>query len=67
MGVVIDLITRRPVEIWLIENAKASDTKFEVDILAIESLDREKDRGDYYNGYMTIEDMLTRTNDLLQI
>jgi len=33
MGVVIDLITRLPVEIWFIENAKASDTKFEVDIL----------------------------------
>jgi hypothetical protein len=33
MGVVIDLITRLPVEIWFLENAKASDTKFEVDIL----------------------------------
>jgi hypothetical protein len=33
MGVVIDLITRLPVEIWFVENAKASDTKFEADIL----------------------------------
>ena len=33
MGVVIDLITRLPVEIWFLENAKASDTKLEVDIL----------------------------------
>ena len=33
MGVVIDLITRLPVEIWFLENAKASDTKFELDIL----------------------------------
>jgi Transposase DDE domain len=33
MGVVIDLITRLPVEIWFWENAKASDTKLEVDIL----------------------------------
>ncbi len=33
MGVVIDLVTRLPVEIWFRENAKASDTKFELDIL----------------------------------
>jgi hypothetical protein len=33
MGVVIDLITRLPVEIWFKENAKASDINFEPDIL----------------------------------
>ncbi len=33
MGVVIDLITRLPVEIWFKENAKASDINFESDIL----------------------------------
>ena len=35
MGVVIDLITRLPVEIWFEENAKASDVKFESDILKL--------------------------------
>ena len=33
MGVVIDLVTRLPVEIWFQENAKASDMKFESDLL----------------------------------
>jgi hypothetical protein len=33
MGTVIDLITRLPVEIWFQENSKASDVKFELDIL----------------------------------
>jgi Transposase DDE domain len=33
IGVVIDLVTRLPVEIWFQENAKASDMKFESDIL----------------------------------
>ncbi len=33
MGVVIDLITRLPVEIWFKENAKASDINFEAEIL----------------------------------
>jgi hypothetical protein len=33
IGVVIDLITRLPVEIWFQENAKASDIKFESSIL----------------------------------
>jgi IS4 transposase len=33
IGVVIDLVTRLPVEIWFQENAKASDMKFEADIL----------------------------------
>jgi hypothetical protein len=33
IGVVIDLVTRLPVEIWFEENAKASDMKFESDIL----------------------------------
>jgi Transposase DDE domain len=33
IGVVIDLVTRLPVEIWFQENAKASDMRFESDIL----------------------------------
>ena len=33
MGTVIDLMTRLPVEIWFQENPKASDIKFESDIL----------------------------------
>jgi hypothetical protein len=33
MGTVIDLMTRLPVEIWFQENPRASDTKFEEDIL----------------------------------
>ena len=33
MGTVIDLMTRLPVEIWFQENPRASDTKFESDIL----------------------------------
>ena len=33
IGVVIDIVTRLPVEIWFQENAKASDLKFEADIL----------------------------------
>jgi IS4 transposase len=33
MGVVMDLVTRFPVEIWFQENPKASDTKWELDIL----------------------------------
>ncbi len=33
IGVVIDLVTRLPVEIWFQENPKASDTKLENDIL----------------------------------
>jgi hypothetical protein len=33
MGVVIDLITRLPIEIWFRENPKASDINFEKDIL----------------------------------
>ena len=33
MGTVIDLITQLPVEIWFQENSKASDVKFELDIL----------------------------------
>jgi hypothetical protein len=35
MGVVIDLVTRLPVEIWFESNAKASDMKFESDILEL--------------------------------
>ena len=33
IGVVIDLVTRLPVEIWFQEKATASDMKFESDIL----------------------------------
>lgn len=33
MGVVINLVTRLPVEIWFESNAKASDMKYEADIL----------------------------------
>ena len=29
MGVVIDLVTRLPIEIWFAENPKASDVNFE--------------------------------------
>ena len=35
IGVVIDLVTRLPVEIWFRENAKVSDMKFESDILKL--------------------------------
>jgi hypothetical protein len=35
MGVVIDLITRIPVEIWFQEKASASDVKFETDLLSL--------------------------------
>jgi len=35
IGVVIDLITRLPVEIWFKENPKTNDTKFEEDLLKI--------------------------------
>jgi len=33
MGVVIDVITRLPIEVWFEENSKASDIKFEEKIL----------------------------------
>jgi hypothetical protein len=35
IGVVIDLVTRLPVEIWFKENPKTNDTKFEEDLLKI--------------------------------
>ena len=35
IGVVIDLVTRLPVEIWFKENPKTNDTKFEEDLLRI--------------------------------
>ncbi len=35
MGVVIDLVTRLPIEIWFQENPKASDVNFESDILKL--------------------------------
>ena len=37
MGVVIDLVTRLPVEIWFQENPRASDTRFEEDLLGLVS------------------------------
>ncbi|MDJ0691380.1 MAG: IS4 family transposase [Xenococcaceae cyanobacterium MO_188.B32] len=37
MGVVIDLVTRLPVEIWFQENPRASDTRFEEDLLTLVS------------------------------
>ena len=37
MEVVIDLVTRLPVEIWFQENPKASDSKFETEILNLVS------------------------------
>jgi Transposase DDE domain len=47
MGVVIDLVTRLPVAIWFLENPRASDTRFEDNLLELVSsqtlllLDRE--------------------------
>ncbi len=35
IGVVIDLMTRLPVEIWFKENPKTNDTKFEEDLLEL--------------------------------
>lgn len=37
MGVVIDLVTRLPVEIWWSENPRASDTRFEENLLQLVS------------------------------
>ena len=37
MGVVIDLVTRLPVEIWFQENPRASDTRFEENLLDLVS------------------------------
>ena len=37
MGVVIDLVTRLPVEIWFQENPRASDTRFEENLLGLVS------------------------------
>ena len=42
IGVVIDLVTRLPVEIWFNENPRASDTKLEENILLL------LDRGFYH-------------------
>lgn len=35
MGVVVDLITRLPIEIWFQENPRSSDTKWEADLLEL--------------------------------
>ncbi len=50
MGVVMDLVTRFPVEIWFQENPKASDTKWELDILSLVNADTLLllDRGFYH-------------------
>jgi hypothetical protein len=40
MGTLIDLMTRLPVEIWFQENPRASDTRFEEDILKLDQLGR---------------------------
>ncbi|MEN9869661.1 MAG: hypothetical protein RLZZ171_644 [Cyanobacteriota bacterium] len=37
MGVVIDLVTRLPVAIWFLENPRASDTRFEDNLLELVS------------------------------
>ncbi|NJO98156.1 MAG: IS4 family transposase [Pleurocapsa sp. CRU_1_2] len=37
MGVVIDLVTRLPVAIWFLENPRASDTRFEDNLLDLAS------------------------------
>jgi hypothetical protein len=50
IGVVIDLVTRLPVEIWFKENPKTNDTKFEEDLLEIVEASTLLllDRGFYY-------------------
>ena len=50
MGVVIDLITRLPIEIWFQENPRSSDTKLEQDILDLVSTNTLLllDRGFYH-------------------
>lgn len=37
MGVVIDLVTRLPIAIWFLENPRASDTRFEDNLLDLAS------------------------------
>ena len=37
MGVVIDLVTRLPITIWFLENPRASDTRFEDNLLELAS------------------------------
>jgi hypothetical protein len=37
IGVVIDLVTRLPIKIWFAENPRASDTRFEEDLLNLVS------------------------------
>ena len=50
IGVVIDLVTRLPIEIWFQENPKASDTKLESEILDLVSANTLLllDRGFYH-------------------
>ena len=50
MGVVIDLVTRLPVEIWFQENPRASDTRFEENLLQLVSANTLLllDRGFYH-------------------
>ena len=53
MGVVIDLITRLPVEIWFQENPRTSDTKLEENILNLVSANTLLllDRGFYHFSF----------------
>ena len=53
IGVVIDLITRLPVEIWFKENPRTNDTKLEEDILGLVSVNTLLllDRGFYHFSF----------------
>ena len=53
IGVVIDLVTRLPVEIWFQENPRTNDTKLEEDILGLVSVNTLLllDRGFYHFSF----------------
>ncbi len=53
IGVVIDLVTRLPVEIWFQDNPRASDTKLEENILSLAKANTLLllDRGFYHFGF----------------
>jgi hypothetical protein len=53
IGVVIDLVTRLPVEIWFKENPRTNDTKLEEDILGLVSVNTLLllDRGFYHFSF----------------
>lgn len=65
MGVVIDLVTRLPIEIWFNENAKASDIKFEADILNLVTAETLLllDRGFYHFKFW--QQLIERKVDLV--